>query len=136
MVEVYLSAFSRDPFALASFPPSIPQSEMRRWLTARFTGLFAKREMHTFKIVHQPSGALAAFLRWQFPTVLTPEETADRAAEAAFREQEKREGRDPAWPTGANLAVCDEKFGHLEEEKKRWVVDEDMYGVYSFLVLK
>lgn len=136
MVQVYLSAFASDPFALASFPASIAPSEMHRWLTARFTGLLSKREMHTFKIVHEPSGTLAAFLRWQFPTVLTPEEKADREVEARFREAERKEGRDPAWPTGANLAVCDEKFGHLEEEKKKWVVDEEMYGVYSFFVLR
>jgi hypothetical protein len=131
MVQVYLSAFASDHFARASFPPSIPASELHRWLTARFLGQFKKREMHTFKVVHNESGSLAAFLRWQFPHVLTEAEKAEREVEKKFREAEKKEGRDPAWPVGANLAVCDAKFGQLDVNKEKYVDGETMYGKYA-----
>jgi len=132
MVQTYLSAFAEDHFAIASFPPTIPSSEIHRWLTARFLSALSKREMHTFKITHAPTGAMAAFLRWQFPHVLSDEEKGEREKEKAFRDQERKEGRDPAWPIGANLAVCDAKFGQLDENKKRFVNDENMYGVLSW----
>ncbi len=46
-----------------------------------------------FKVVHQESGEMAAFLRWTFPTVLTAEEKAEREKEKLFREEEKKAGR-------------------------------------------
>ncbi len=93
MVSVYRDAFASNEFAILSFPSSIPDSEMQRWLTSRFSSMFTKREVKMFKVVHQESGEMAAFLRWTFPTVLTDEEKAEREEEKLFREEEKKAGR-------------------------------------------
>lgn len=133
MVSIYLTAFATNPFSILSFPPSIPDTEMTRWLTSRFSSMFAKREIKAFKMTHVPTGQLAAFIRWTWPTILTPAEKEDRKREKAFRDAEKKEGRDPVWPVGANLQLCDEKFGQLyakreqfmgEEGKEEWYVAE------------
>lgn len=47
-----------------------------------------------------------------------------------FKDQERREGRDPSWPEGANLEICDEKFGQLGVNTEMFVVKGNMYGQF------
>lgn len=90
--------------------------------------------MHTFKITDTTTNTLCAFLRCSYPHVLTPEEKASREAEQKARMQERESsGHDPMWPLGANLSVCDGKFGGLDEMRKKFVDDEEMYGMYNLL---
>lgn len=35
------------------------------------------------------------------------------------------------WPKGANLEVCDGKFGGLDEMRGKYVKDSEMYGQYN-----
>ncbi|KAF8867113.1 hypothetical protein BDZ45DRAFT_609269 [Acephala macrosclerotiorum] len=129
MVEVYLGAFSTDYFGQFVFPrPQIPDSEMHRWLTTRFTSLFSKREIHTFKITDNETGKMAAFLRWTFPHELTEEERREREEEKREKERVKAEtGHDPTWPKGANLEICGEKFGGLDRLQEKYVNKKETY---------
>lgn len=107
---------------------------MKRWLTARFTkNIMERREMHTFKIADSATAQICAFLRWSFPHVLTEEEKSVREEEKRQREEEEEEkkkpnGRDSLWPEGANLEVCESKFGGLKKMKEKYVDDSEMYG--------
>lgn len=131
MIQVYNTSFASDYMNQYTFPRSaIGDDEINRWLSTRFTNLFSKREVRTFKITEEHSGKLVAFLRWAFPHVLTDEEKAERAKEKAEREKMREEtGKDPNWPMGANLEVCDEKFGGLERFKEKYVDETETYGM-------
>ncbi|KAH7330166.1 hypothetical protein BKA65DRAFT_52964 [Rhexocercosporidium sp. MPI-PUGE-AT-0058] len=129
MIKVYLSAFASDPFSAFTFPrDKISDEEMNRWLTERFTKtLTQKREMHTFKILDTSTNTLCAFLRSSYPHVLMAEEKATREREQKARSEERKQGRDPMWPVGSNLEVCDGKFGGLDALRERFVDNAEMY---------
>ncbi|KAH6719074.1 hypothetical protein BKA61DRAFT_641252 [Leptodontidium sp. MPI-SDFR-AT-0119] len=129
MIKVYLGAFASDPFSAFTFPrEKISDEEMNRWLTERFTKtLTERREMHTFKILDTSTNTLCAFLRWSYPHTLTAAEKAIRENEQKQRTEERKQGRDPMWPMGANLDVCDGKFGGLDVLRERFVDDGEMY---------
>ena len=129
LADVYLTAFASNPFNHYTFPRStIGEEEMYRWLMDRFTKLFLKREIHVFKISEVNTGRVVAFCRWSFPISLTEEEKAEREREKKEVEEERKEGRDSTWPTGANIEICDLKFGALGRMTENYVVKEDMYG--------
>ncbi|KAE8441846.1 hypothetical protein EG329_004247 [Mollisiaceae sp. DMI_Dod_QoI] len=129
MINVHLRAFSSDYFGSFVFPrEAISDEEMHRWLVSRFTALFSKREVHTFKITEDSTGRMAAFLRWTFPHVLTEEEEKEREKQKVDREKQKAEtGHDPNWPVGANLEICDEKFGGLDRLQEKYVDKKETY---------
>ncbi|KUJ20317.1 acyl-CoA N-acyltransferase [Mollisia scopiformis] len=129
MIQVYLSSFASDYFGQFVFPKAtISDEERHRWLTYRFTTLFTKREVRSFKITENSTGKMAAFLRWTFPIVLTEEEQLERKKEKAEKERVMKEtGHDPTWPRGANLALTEEKFGGLERMMDKYVDKKEMY---------
>ncbi|CZR60970.1 uncharacterized protein PAC_10866 [Phialocephala subalpina] len=129
IIDVYLAAFSTDYFGQFLFPRhKISDQEMLRWLTSRFSSLFSKREVHTFKITDNETGKMAAFLRWTFPHELTEKERLERDEEKKEKERVKKEtGHDPTWPVGANLEICGEKFGELERMMERYVDKKETY---------
>lgn len=88
--------------------------------------------MHTFKILDTSTDKLCAFLRWSYPHTLTASEKTIRETEAKARSEERKQGRDPMWPVGANLDVCDGKFGGLDVLREKFVDDKEMYGMYSY----
>lgn len=65
-------------------------------------------------------------------------------AETAVREQEKKEmerrkretGNDGKWPEGADLEVCELKFGPLNRRRERVIDEDDTYGELSSLFPK
>lgn len=131
MVEIYLSAFKDDYFSQYCLPrDAIPAEEWNRWLNARFLRLFNSPEIRCFKVTdlnnnHRP----AAFARWQFPYVFSEEEKKVKAMEKKEAERKKREeGVDPKWPRGANLEVCDLKFGPLDRCRESSINEEETYG--------
>jgi hypothetical protein len=136
MIPVYHSAFAHDLLSNFTFPRNqITPEEWTRWLTMRFTTLALRPETRHFKIVDQ-TGELVAFCRWSFPYRLSVEEKAKREEEKRAKEaRDREEGRDTAWPIGANRECCDEKFGSMSRAFETLVHDpEDVYGLY-FLYL-
>lgn len=125
MVSVYSRAFANDYFSLFTFPPSkITPEEKHRWLTQRFLASLSKPEIRNFKITDASTGLIAAWGRWQFPYTFSEEEKAERESE---KERKKKEGVSD-WPEGANLEVCDVKFGGLERMRNQYVDWENDYG--------
>jgi hypothetical protein len=104
---------------------------MHRWITDRFTKFLSKREIRVFKISDVNTGKVVAFCKWSFPITLTEEEKVERQREKEENEKERKEGRDSMWPIGANLEICDMKFGALGRMAEKYVVKEQMFGEYS-----
>lgn len=131
MIQVYNNSFASDYLGSYTFPRSaIGDEEINRWLTARFTNLFSKPETRTFKITEDSTGKVVAFLRWAFPYTFTEEEKAERPKEKAEKKKLREElGYDPTWPKGANLEICDLKFGGLDAFKEKYVDEKETYGM-------
>lgn len=62
---------------------------------------------------------------------MNEEEKADKHRE---KEREKLEGKRSEWPEGANLEVCDLKFGALDRIRNRNVDWENTYGETTSVV--
>ena len=76
---------------------------------------------------------MAAWVRWQFPYKSSEEEKVERGREAEENERRRKEGTWSEWPQGANLEVCDEKFGGLERMKIEHVDHEDVYSEFGHM---
>ena len=62
-----------------------------------------------------------------YPYTLTPEQKAEKEARAIGREQEE--------PTeGANKELMDDFFRQLFEGRKKWIVPEETYCEWDFLL--
>lgn len=126
-----LDAFATNAIAALTFL-SCTQEAINTWLPLRFAKQLAKREMRAIKIVHNASSTLVAFLRYQVPHVFTDEEKEERKKYDEYSKEERKEGRDPDWPVGANLEICDDKFGQLGRWNERFVERGGMYGELIF----
>ena len=62
-----------------------------------------------------------------YPYTLTPEQKAEKKARAIGREQEEP-------PEGANKELMDDFFRQLFEGRKRWIVPEETYCEWDFLL--
>ncbi|CZT50304.1 uncharacterized protein RSE6_11261 [Rhynchosporium secalis] len=138
MIEVYLSSFASDAFSAYTFPrDQISEEEMNRWLTRRFTRMLDRREMHTLKIIDTstPTNTQVAFFRYSSPHELTTSEKAARETEKQERDEViQRTGRDPTWPLGANVEICDGKFGGLDRMREKFVDEKEMYVAHLLCV--
>lgn len=121
LIKVQSSAFADDYFGNFTFPKTIPEDVMVKWLRDRFTKMLSKPDTRFFKITEVSSGKMAAWARWIFPHTFSEEEKLER-------EREKAKGKSSEWPQGANLEVCDAKFGGLERLKDKYVDPTDTYG--------
>jgi hypothetical protein len=129
MISVYTRAFENNYFGLYTFPPSqIDPAEKHRWLKHRFLTSMSKPEMRNFKITDVSTGNIAAWARWGFPHAYTEEEKAKKEKEKQEIERRTEEGTYEEWPRGANLEVCDAKFGALERIRDQNVDWENTYG--------
>jgi len=135
MVEIYLSAFENDHFSLHCLPrDKIPPEEWDRWLNARFLKLFNSPKIRAFKIIDSNSNnRQVAFARWSFPHVFSEVEKKVREEEKKERER-KKEGVDDKWPKGANLEVCDLKFGPIDSCREKTINEEETYGKFNVLL--
>ncbi|TVY85359.1 hypothetical protein LSUE1_G000304 [Lachnellula suecica] len=136
MVEVYLSAFEKDNFSLYCLPrAAIPAEEWDRWLTARFTKLFNSPEIRCFKITDSNNNnRQAAFARWAFPYTPSEEKRRVKAEEEKETERLKEQGIDTRWPNGANLEVCDLKFGPLDSCREKTINEEETFVCHLLCV--
>jgi len=126
MVNVYERAFQNDYLSSFTFPKNaIPTSVKRRWLHNRFLTSLSKPEIRNFKVVDTETGNIAAWSRWGFPHALNEEEKAEKDRK---KEREKLEGKKSEWPEGANLELCDLKFGALDRMRNQNVDWENTYG--------
>ena len=75
-----------------------------------------------------------AFARWTFPYVFSEEDKKAREEEKKERERKKKEGIDEKWPKGANLEVCDLKFGPIDSCREKTVNEEETYGKFNVLL--
>ena len=131
MINVYSNAFADDYFGSFAFPKTIPQDVKRKWLTERFTKMLSKPETRTFKIAEVSTGKMAAWARWTFPYVFSEKEKIEKEQEKLEKEKEKAKGLYTEWPPGANLEICDVKFGALERLKNKYVDPENMYSEFA-----
>ncbi|KAH8594314.1 hypothetical protein B0O99DRAFT_625576 [Bisporella sp. PMI_857] len=128
MVRVYQAAWINDLFNNACFPSEKidPYSEEKyEWIKERQTLAMAKPENRTFKITDLETGRIAAWSRWCYPHVLSPEEKAAREAE----EQRKKDSGWSEWPPGANHEICSAKFGAIYAKRKENVDSANDYVV-------
>jgi hypothetical protein len=129
MIDVYLNAFKDDYFGSFTFPRSnIPEDEMYQWLRNRFLKTLRTPEYRCFKVTEVSTGRIGAWVRWQYPHTLSEEQKAEKKREKEREEREKAEGKLQKWPRGANLEVCDIKFGWLDRMREKNVDVENMYG--------
>ncbi|TVY46115.1 hypothetical protein LSUB1_G000045 [Lachnellula subtilissima] len=130
MVATYLSAFEHDYLSKYCLPTStITPEEKLRWLNARFLKLFSSPEVRAFKITDANNGnRQAAFSRWMFPYVFSEEEKRVREEDKKERERKRKEdGIDVKWPLGADLEVCDLKFGPMDSCRESSINAEETY---------
>jgi hypothetical protein len=131
MIDVYLTAFRDDYFGGVCFPGrKILDDERRRWLRARFLRFMSQPESRSFKIMEVSTGKIVAWARWYFPYKFSEEEKAERERQAQEKERARAEGTLQEWPLGANVEVCNYKFGELDRLMKKYVNLENMYGKY------
>jgi len=127
MLSVYLAAFAPDYFSSFTFPATIAPAERQGWARARFLKTFSTPEIHNLKIsdtsVTPPR--IVAWARWGFPHVLDAAEKERRRAE-----KELADAAGSAWPRGANLEICDLKFGGIHAARERNVDWERDYIVH------
>ena len=131
MVRVYHAAFENDYLGSYTFPKTIAPEERLRWARARFLKAFASPEIRCFKIsdtaVSPPR--IVAWVRWGYPHVLSAEEKARRKEE---KEREEKAGG--PWPRGANLEICEVKFGGIYGARERNVKWDSDYIVHLLQV--
>lgn len=126
MINVHYNAFKDDYFGSFSFPKTIPEDVMRKWKTERFTKTLSKPEIRNFKITEVSTGKMAAWARWTFPYTFSEKEKLEKE-----REEEAKPKGYTEWPPGANLEICDAKFGALERLKNKYVDPETMYSEFA-----
>ena len=121
MIQIYLSAFENDYFSSFTFPSTIDPAVKHRWLRERFLGTFKKPELRNFKVVETSTGKMAAWARWGFPDGKKEEDA------------EKEKDFDPnEWPEGANLDVCEIKFGGLHRRRDELCKGGETYSETLF----
>jgi hypothetical protein len=124
MIRIYEAAFATDYFGSFIFPRTIPTAKKHAWLRTRFLKQFAKPEIRCFKITEARTGIMAAWIRWGYPHVLTPEQEMERQND---KDRMAREGGSE-WPEGANLELVELKFGSLDRFREKFVKWDDTYG--------
>lgn len=129
MISVYNRAFADNYLMNYVFPPSqISTAEKNRWLSDRFLKNLTKPEIRNIKITDTRTGDLAGFARWHFPHTFTEEQKLELEREKEEVERKEKEATFSAWPEGANLELCDIKFGTLDRKRKEQVDFENAYG--------
>lgn len=119
-----------------TFPVSqIGPSEMKQWLHKRFLSMIIKPEYRNLKIVDTSTGNIAAWARWHFPYTFSWEEKAEKERE---KEERKKRGvlEGGEWPVGANLEVCEMKFGALHRIRHELVDFENAYGEFCHFLCR
>lgn len=130
MIDVYLSAFRNDYFGSFCFLSEIvTDDERRRWLRARFLRFMSRPENRNFKVTEVSTGKIVAWARWYFPYKFSEEEKLERDREEQEKERARAEGTLQEWPLGANVELCNFKFGELARLMKKYVDLEDMYAL-------
>ncbi|KAG0650034.1 hypothetical protein D0Z07_3877 [Hyphodiscus hymeniophilus] len=127
MISVYMNAFKNDYFSSFTFPATISPEERYRWLRERFTGTFSKPDLRNFKIVETSTGRMAAWARWGFPH---EKNEVKGEGEGQDEKEEEKDFNKDEWPVGANLEVCEVKFGGLHRKREKYCKKEDTYIVY------
>ena len=120
---VYESAFANEYFSSFTFPNStVTPTEKHRWLRARFLRTFSKPEIRNFKVVESSTGRMAAWARWGFPYSSGEEELKEE------KEEGKGDFDKSEWPEGANIEVCEAKFGGLSKKRDGYIIKDETYG--------
>jgi hypothetical protein len=133
MTSVYVAAFSQDPDQSFIWN-GIDPADKKDWLLHRFTKTFHQPENVFYKITEKSTGRMAAWARWHFPTVLTPQKAEERRIEEEKQANKTEEERRQDWPVGANVEMCATFFDSLDGMRKKYFDKEQMYGMcYIYL---
>jgi len=120
MVDLFDAAFEGDP-NFTHFYPNVSSADraiVRERDIKTYERSYGHEEVRFFKIVDSENGKIAAFSKWEFPHIKSPERL--------LADEEVNKNRDPHVP-GANGAFMDEFFGKLVAGRKDYIVVENMY---------
>jgi len=120
MVDLFDTAFKEDP-NFTHFYPNVSSADraiVRERDIKTYERSFGQEEMRFFKIVDAENGKIAAFSKWEFPHIKSPERR--------LADEEVKKNRAPHVP-GANGPFLDEFFGKLIAGRKKYIVEENMY---------
>ncbi|KAG4428808.1 hypothetical protein IFR05_015710, partial [Cadophora sp. M221] len=124
LFDIYLQAFASHPLD-AYLYPNLTHDEKLDFESSGPKEVFLKQPWVKYhKMVEVESGKIVAWSRWHFPRPLKDEE---------------RGKMDPDYfadiPAGANIALCEEWFGKLEDVELRYIDREGGFFINYLAVL-